>query len=38
LTALRYEVTLGHAQNMRLIAKSQRKDDRLDARIDPELP
>jgi hypothetical protein len=45
LTALGYEVILGHAQTMRLIAKSQRKDDRLNARtlarlarIDPELP
>jgi transposase len=44
LTALGHEVNVGHAQNVRLIAKSRRKDDRLDARtlgrlarIDPEL-
>src|SRR5215831_16253276 len=44
LTALGYEVIVGHAQKVRLITKSRRKDDRLDARtlarlarIDPEL-
>jgi transposase len=43
LTALGYEVIVGHAQKVRLITKSGRKDDRLDARtlarlarIDPE--
>jgi transposase len=45
LTALGQEVIVAHAQNVRLIVKSRRKDDRLDARtlarlvpIDPELP
>jgi len=44
LTALGHEVIVAHAQNVRLIVKSRRKDDRLDARtlarlarIDPEL-
>jgi transposase len=44
LTALWHEVIVGHAQKVRLITKSRRKDDRLDARtlarlarIDPEL-
>jgi transposase len=44
LTALGQEVIVAHAQNVRLIVKSRRKDDRLDARtlarlarIDPEL-
>jgi transposase len=44
LTALGHEVIVGHAQRVRLITKSRRKDDRLDARklarlarIDPEL-
>jgi transposase len=44
LTELGHEVIVAHAQNVRLIVKSQRKDDRLDARtlarlarIDPEL-
>ena len=44
LTAQRHEVIVGHAQKVRLITKSRRKDDRLDARtlarlarIDPEL-
>jgi transposase len=44
LTALGHEVMVGHAQKVRLITKSRRKDDRLDARtlarlarIDPEL-
>ena len=44
LTALEHEVIVGHAQKVRLITKSRRKDDRLDARtlarlarIDPEL-
>jgi transposase len=44
LTALEHEVIVAHAQNVRLIVKSRRKDDRLDAqtlarlaRIDPEL-
>jgi transposase len=44
LTALGHEVIVAHAQKVRLIAKSRRKDDRLDARtlarlarIDPEL-
>jgi transposase len=44
LTALGHEVIVGHAQKVRLITKSRRKDDRLDARtlarlarIDPEL-
>ena len=44
LTALGNEVIVGHAQKVRLITKSRRKDDRLDARtlarlarIDPEL-
>jgi transposase len=43
LTALGHEVIVGHAQKVRLITKSRRKDDRLDARtlarlarIDPE--
>ena len=41
---LGHEVIVGHAQKVRLITKSRRKDDRLDARtlarlarIDPEL-
>ena len=44
LTALGQEVIVAHAQKVRLIVKSRRKDDRLDARtlarlarIDPEL-
>jgi transposase len=44
LTARGHEVIVGHAQKVRLITKSRRKDDRLDARtlarqagIDPEL-
>ena len=44
LTALGHEVIVGHAQKVRLITKSRRKDDRLDARtlarlarIDPAL-
>ena len=44
LTALGHEVIVAHAQKVRLITKSQRKDDRLDApmlprlaRIDPRL-
>jgi len=44
LTGLGHEVIVGHAQRVRLITKSRRKDDRLDARrlarlarIDPEL-
>ena len=44
LTDLGHEVIVAHAQKVRLIAKSRRKDDRLDARtlarlarIDPEL-
>ncbi|HTT22397.1 MAG TPA: IS110 family transposase [Candidatus Sulfotelmatobacter sp.] len=44
LSALGHEVIVGHAQKIRLITKSRRKDDRLDARtlarlarIDPEL-
>jgi transposase len=44
LTELGHEVIVAHAQKVRLIAESQRKDDRLDARtlarlarIDPEL-
>ena len=44
LTALGHEVIVAHAQNVRLIVKSQRKDDRMDARtlarlarIDPQL-
>jgi transposase len=44
LTGLGHEVIVGHAQKVRLITKSRRKDDRLDARtlarlarIDPEL-
>src|SRR5215470_6328849 len=44
LTALGHEVIVAHAQNVRLIVKSRRKDDRLDARtlarlarIDPHL-
>jgi transposase len=43
LTALGHEVIVGHAQKVRLIVKSRRKDDRLDAhtlarlpRVDPE--
>jgi transposase len=32
LTALGHEVIVGHAQKVRLISKSRRKDDRLDAR------
>src|SRR5499425_3804724 len=43
LTALGHEVIVGHAQKVRLITKSRRKEDRLDARtlarlarIDPE--
>jgi transposase len=30
LTALGHEVIVGHAQKVRLITKSRRKDDRLD--------
>src|SRR4030095_15274239 len=44
LKALGHEVIVAHAQNVRLIVKSRRKDDRMDARtlarlarIDPEL-
>jgi transposase len=44
LTALGYEVIVAHAQNVRLIGESRRKDDRIDARtlarlarIDPRL-
>ena len=44
LAALGHEVIVAHAQKVRLIVKSQRKDDRLDARtlarlarIDPQL-
>ena len=44
LAALGHEVIVGHAQKVRLITKSRRKDDRLDARtlarlarIDPKL-
>ena len=44
LTTLGHEVIVAHAQKVRLIVKSRRKDDRLDARtlarlarIDPEL-
>jgi transposase len=44
LTALGHEVVVAHAQRVRLIAKSRRKDDRVDARtlarlarIDPDL-
>jgi transposase len=44
LMVLGHEVIVGHAQKVRLITKSRRKDDRLDARtlarlarIDPEL-
>jgi len=44
LTALGHEVIVAHAQRVRLIVKSRRKDDRLDARtlarlarIDPQL-
>lgn len=44
LTALGHEVIVAHAQQVRLIVKSRRKDDRLDARalarlarIDPQL-
>lgn len=44
LTALEHEVIVAHAQKVRLIVKSRRKDDRLDARtlarlarIDPQL-
>ena len=44
LLALGHEVIVAHAQNVRLIVKSRRKDDRIDARtlarlarIDPEL-
>src|SRR6516225_5193601 len=44
LNALGHEVIVGHAQSVRLITKSRRKDDRPDARtlarlarIDPEL-
>jgi transposase len=44
LTALGHEVIVAHAQNVRLIVKSRRKDDRMDARtlarlarIDPAL-
>jgi Transposase len=32
LSVLRHEVIVGHAQKVRLITKSRRKDDRLDAR------
>src|SRR5499427_8455625 len=32
LTALGHEVIVAHAQNVRLIVKSRRKDDRMDAR------
>ena len=44
LTALGHEVIVAHARNARLIAESQRKDDRMDARtlarlarVDPQL-
>jgi transposase len=44
LTELGHEVIVAHAQNVRLIVKSRRKDDRIDARtlarlarIDPQL-
>jgi transposase len=44
LAALEHEVIVAHAQKVRLIVKSRRKDDRIDARtlarlarIDPEL-
>jgi hypothetical protein len=44
LTELRYKVIVAHAQKVQLITKSNRKDDRHDARtlarlarIDPEL-
>src|SRR5215831_6425842 len=44
LAALGHEVIVAHAQNVRLIVKSRRKDDRMDARtlarlarLDPEL-
>jgi transposase len=44
LTALGHEVIVAHAQKVRLITKSRRKDDRMDARtlarlmrIDPQL-
>jgi transposase len=41
LAALGHELIVAHAQKVRLIAKTRRKDDRLDARtlarIDPEL-
>jgi transposase len=44
LTGMGHEVIVAHAQKVRLIVKSRRKDDRLDARtlarlarIDPEL-
>src|SRR6516164_3028403 len=44
LTEMGHEVIVGHAQKVRLITKSRRKDDRLDARtlarlarLDPEL-
>jgi transposase len=44
LTALGHEVIVAHARNVRLIAESQRKDDRMDARtlarlarVDPQL-
>src|SRR5579864_8671830 len=44
LTGLGHEVIVAHAQNVRLIVKSRRKDDRLDARtlarlarVDPQL-
>ena len=44
LTGLEHEVIVAHAQKVRLIVKSRRKDDRIDARtlarlarIDPEL-
>src|SRR5205814_3671992 len=44
LSGLGHEVIVAHAQNVRLIGKSRRKDDRMDAqtlarlaRIDPQL-
>jgi transposase len=44
LTALGHEVIVAHARNVRLIAESRRKDDRMDARtlarlarVDPQL-
>ena len=44
MTGLGHEVIVAHAQQVRLIVKSRKKDDRLDARtlarlarIDPEL-